>query len=326
MTDPPTWDRESCPACGGRPRVPELTLREMMFGTRERFAYRLCEDCGSAWIARLPADLGRHYPDGYHSFVDPETVSPAKRFLKERRAAHVLGAPNPLGWLALRIWGWTEYLEWCARMGIRQTTRVLDVGCGSGRLLRQMHAAGFQRLTGIDPFLDGDLRPAPGLELLRREISAVEGPYGLVMLHHSLEHVPDPAGALRHVRRLLPPGGWALVRLPVLGGHAPRTYGADWVQWDAPRHLFVPTPAGMERIAANAGLAVEDVVYDSIGFQLWGSELYRRDVPLSERERHLEGGPDALFTREQLRAYEADARALNAAGEGDQACFFLRAV
>jgi SAM-dependent methyltransferase len=326
MTDPPVPDRECCPACGGGFRDPELTLREMMFGTRERFAYRVCDDCGSAWIARVPSDLGLHYPDAYYSFHAPEGVSGVKDFFKSRRSAHALGQLNPIGWLALRIWGGTDYLEWCARMGIRQTARVLDVGCGSGHLLRRMHAGGFRRLTGIDPFLDGDLNPAPGLEILRRGVAEIDGPFDLVMLHHSLEHVPDPAATLRHVRRLLGPGGRALVRLPILGGEAPRTYGADWVQWDAPRHLFIPTRTGMERLATSASLSVDEVIYDSTALQFWGSELYRRDVPLAAAEGRLEGGADPLFTPEQMRAYDSLARELNAAEEGDQACFFLRAV
>jgi SAM-dependent methyltransferase len=297
----------------------------MMFGTRERFAYRVCGSCGSAWSAEIPADLDRHYPSGYHSFTEPSPSSRWKRFLQTRRASHVLGSPNSLGALAMRVWGSTEYLEWCRRMGIGQGHRILDVGCGRGHLLVQMHGAGFRHLVGIDPFLSADLHPAPGLTLHRRTLEGAEGPFDLVMLHHSLEHMADPAGALRQVRRLLPPGGWALVRLPVAGCHAARTYGADWVQWDAPRHLFIPTPPGMNRLAAGAAFTVEEVRYDSGGFQFWGSELYRHDIPLVESERHLACGPGSLFDRERLRRYEVDAADLNRSGDGDSACFFLRA-
>jgi SAM-dependent methyltransferase len=326
MNGPGALWRRSCPACDGEAEADPVSVREMMFGSRERYDYNVCAGCGSAWLADVPADLARHYRGRYHSFSVPAAVSPLGRFFKARRAAHVLGSPNLLGALALRAWGSTEYLEWCRRVGVGQRQRVLDVGCGRGHLLVQMHAAGFRRLAGLDPFLEADVHPAQGLTLHRCELSAVDGPFDLVMLHHSLEHMPDVPQALRHVRRLLPEGGWALVRLPVTGGHAMREYGADWVQWDAPRHLFIPSRRGMEGLAASAGLRVEEVVYDSTGLQFWGSEMYRHGVPLDESGEHLSGGSGSLFTAERLREYEARARELNRAEDGDQACFFLRAA
>jgi SAM-dependent methyltransferase len=319
-------DRDACRACGGDADSTPLVLREMMFGTREAFSYHICSRCGSAWIERVPRDLARHYPRDYHSFVPPERSSALRRRLQGLRAAHALGSPNPLGALALRVWGSTDYLEWCRRMSIGRDDRILDVGCGGGHLLVRMGDAGFRRLTGIDPFLDGDAAPAPAVRLYRRDLAATGGEFDLVMLHHSLEHMVDPLAALRQVRRLLPRGGWTLVRLPVAGRFAGREYGRDWVQWDAPRHLFVPTVDGMERLATGAEFTLEEVRYDSTGFQFWGSELYRHDIPLSDREPHLAGAPGALFGPEQLRRFEAAAEELNRSGDGDQACFFLRAT
>jgi SAM-dependent methyltransferase len=312
-----------CPACEGE-MGEVISLREMMFGTRESFAYGVCSACGSARILVVPTDLARHYPADYLSFTEPPRAGRLRGWLKTRRASHVLGRPNLFGALALRASGSADYLAWCTRAGVRQDDRVLDVGCGRGHLLLQMHEGGFRNLTGIDPFLEADSALASDVQLFRRNLADTEGTFDFVMMHHSLEHVPDPREALRHVRRLLAADGRALIRVPVAGRYAGRTYGADWVQWDAPRHLFVPTLAGMERLVASAELTVSEVVFDSTGLQFWGSEMYRRGLPLSERDRHLAAGDDSVFTRDQLRDYEAQAAALNRAGDGDQACFYLR--
>src|SRR5690606_13797018 len=164
-----------------------------------------------------------------------------------------------------------------------------------------------------------------GLRLLRRGIEEMEGEaeFDLVMLHHSFEHMPDPAETLRHVHRLLKPGRAALVRIPVADSWAWRHYGADWVQLDAPRHLFLHTRRSIALLAARAGLEVERVVHDSTAFQFWGSEQYREGIPLRHARSYARNPSGSAFTAAEIREFEQRAAELNARGEGDQAAFYL---
>jgi SAM-dependent methyltransferase len=298
----------------------------MMFGSREPFVYLRCGGCGSASIGSVPGDLGRHYPPDYLSFGSPHPSGRFGRLLKRARARHRLESRDPLGAILLLVAGDVPYLEWCRRAGVSRHHRILDVGSGEGHLIVGMAGAGFRDLTGVDPYLPANRSPLPGVRLIRGELGDLDERFDLVMLHHSLEHMADPVDAMGHVRRLLNPGGAVIVRLPLIGGFAERTYGEHWVQWDAPRHLFVPSRRGMELAARRAGLAVESVVYDSTGLQFWGSELYRRGIPLTERHLHVPAGRGSVFTRAELRGFERRAAELNASGDGDQACFFLRAA
>ena len=93
-------------------------------------------------------------------------------------------------------------------------------------------------------------------------------------------------------------------------------YGADWVQLDAPRHLVLYSLAGLRRLAEAEGFDVELVVFDSTGFQVWGSELVRRGIPHNR-------GPVG-FDRSQLAAWDNKADQLNRALDGDQAVIVLR--
>lgn len=312
----------ACSICGEEGDHRLFTAREMMLGLRDRFEYRECVRCGCCELLDRPSDWNRYYPDDYYAFVDsPDGL--LKRLLKRWRARHALGGNSLVGALLVRFWGRPPYAEWIERAGVERDDAILDVGSGAGSHIREMSQAGFRNLTGIDPFLEGDRELGPGARLLKREAADMEGPYDFIMMNHSLEHMEEPGAALSEAARLLPAGGILLVRVPLAGKHAWHRYGSDWVQIDAPRHLFLFSEAGMRQLARRAGFEVREVRYDSYAFQFWGSEQYRRNVPLHDERSHAVNPAGSMFTKEQIAEYEERSRSLNARGEGDQASFYL---
>jgi hypothetical protein len=80
----------------------------------------------------------------------------------------------------------------------------------------------------------------------------------------------------------------------------------------------------MAALADRAGFRVRETVFDSTGFQFWGSEQGRRGIPLRD-PRSLAVSPDrGVFTAAELAEFEARAVAWNREASGDQACFFLQ--
>jgi len=317
---------QACLACGNFKGNQGFSAREQALGLGDEFAYQECAACGSLQLLYPPADLARYYPADYYSFAPVNLPAPGRlmRWLKRQRTLHALGWANPLGQLLARVLPLPAQVGWVPRTGLGLSARILDVGCGAGETLKHLSHQGFSRLTGIDPLLPGDLTYEGGVRVYKRELSAVSSEYDLVMFNHSLEHLPEPIGALIHSRGLLAPGGWMLVRLPVAGGYAWRHYGAHWVQLDAPRHRFIPSEPGLRHLAAQAGLKLRDIVYDSTALQFWGSEQYRRNVPLYSPQSYLTDPAAAGFTSEQIAEYEQQAAQLNARADGDQACFYLQ--
>lgn len=299
-----------------------------MFGWREAFEYLECARCGCLQIAEIPADLARYYPsEGYYSYKAPKNKSVPAWLLGLRRARtrYFLGEfslPGAvLGMLSRR----PEHFDWFRGRGVRLDSRLLDVGCGAGGLLLKLRREGFRSLLGADPFIQHDIDYGNGVRILKRGVDALEGQYDFIMLHHSFEHMPDSAAALRALSPRLAPGGTLLLRIPVADSWARRQYGLNWMAWDAPRHLYLHTRRSMALLAAGAGLEIAEVVHDSSGQQFSSSELYIRGVPYVEHGKYRPGKRPDAFTQAEWDGFQARAAELNRRGEGDTACFYLKA-
>lgn len=311
----------SCRICGNAEGNRGFEVREMMFGTRERFGYTACGSCGCLQINEVPSDLARYYA-GYYSLT-PTKLSVPTRLIKDAAGRHVAGEVSRVGAAVVRLVGPPRFAEWVRTAGVDRDARILDVGAGGGDRVRNLAAAGYRCIVGIEPFLDADLDVGFGATVQRRRLEECDGGWDLVMFHHSFEHVPDPHGTLGQAAHLLAPGGTILIRVPVADSEAWEVYGSDWVQLDAPRHLHLLTRVGMEVLADAAGLTVVRVVHDSGPFQFWGSEQYRAGVPLNLAAQPPLSRLRALRQR-RSRRLKKRAVELNARGRGDQAAFYLR--
>ncbi|GAB6046904.1 class I SAM-dependent methyltransferase [Methyloparacoccus murrellii] len=311
-----------CRICGNASDNPVFGVREMLMGTRERFAYFQCSQCGCLQIDDYPANLADYYPDDYYSFEQGERQPQGiDRRLKDTRDRWILFNPGLVGRLcaALKPTGDIAKLR---GLGLDLDARILDVGCGAGHFLTRLHQLGFRDLTGIDPYLDRDRQPVPRLRLLKTDLASLSGTYDLIRLNHSLEHMPRQAEQLAGIAAHLKPGGCCLISVPLVTSHAWDHYGTDWVQLDAPRHLYLHSEASLKRLASAAGLALLRVIHDSTAFQFWGSELYRQDIALREA-RQTGRRP---VSRKMLRRYKQQAARLNREQRGDAATFCFRKV
>lgn len=302
----------------------------MMFGTREAFEYFECAACGTIQIEQVP-DLARHYPDDYLSLGEVVDID-LSRTLPRRMAARLAGSylnkgHGLLGRLVVRLKPWVayHYPAYLRELSPRLTldSRILDFGCGTGRLLQTLHYFGFRDLVGADAFILADIQYSTGVRINKCGLADLEPEFDVIMLHHSFEHLPEPKAALAEIRRLLSPDGTVLIRMPVVS-EAWKTYGADWIQLDPPRHLFLFTEKGFSDLAREKGFLVERVIYDSTAMQFWGSEQYKLDISLNDPRSHDHSREGTVFEDAQIDNWERQASQLNAQGEGDQACFYLR--
>jgi len=139
-----------------------------------------------------------------------------------------------------------------------QEERALDVGCGNGGLLAALSSVGW-RAEGVEPSAEAAeaARLSSGCRVRVGDILDVELPqdaYGLVVLHHVVEHLPEPNAVLTRLRASLRPGGRLVLVWPNPHSLGARRLGSSWAGWDVPRHLSVAPRSAIAAACSSVGL------------------------------------------------------------------------
>ena len=167
-----------------------------------------------------------------------------------------------------------------------------ELGLGAGARARVLHFApepGLVRMLSSLPDVDYvpcDLVPDEGHARVDATAIHLAPDFDGVITSHVLEHVPDDAAAISEMFRVLKPGGWALVAVP-LSTALERTYEDDSIRsrWERHRaygqhdHVRLYGRDFAERLR-QAGFEVQP-------------RRYARDLPPEDVKRY--GLRDGLF-------------------------------
>jgi SAM-dependent methyltransferase len=171
-----------CPACCG------TSIRSIASWPQARE----CEHCGHGWVLPGPAA------------VDYSALSQRAMGDDVQRARRLAGRLSFIG-------------------RVPDFARVLEVGCAEGELGAALRAAvPGVRLEGIEPSGDATLA-ASRFDVLHRQrledVAFGDARFDRVLAFHVLEHLADPAPALRRLAELLSPGGMLVAEVPRRSGH-----------------------------------------------------------------------------------------------------------
>jgi len=122
--------------------------------------------------------------------------------------------------------------------------RALDAGAGS-----KAYAARLSEFAAEYVSLDVTVeRATPSVAGSLLDLPFVDGCFDTVFCSQVLEHVPEPARALREIARVLLPGGMLILTAPHLA-----------YLHNEPHDYFRFTCHGLRYLCANAGLEVEEI-------------------------------------------------------------------
>lgn len=265
IQEPPSEQRASCLYCGSQ------NFAEHFRGIQDRLRYvpgewsfERCLRCESLRLSPFPAEeaIADFYPPVYSFNLNLAKESRIKRLLTWLEYAVFFG-PQYRGQANQVLRG----IGWQGERGLR----MLDIGCGRGLRLKAFQSRGFD-VHGLDlqpevvEYVRHELGIAAsvgGVDSLASNLEA--GSFDVITAFYLLEHVSDVQAVLRDCQRLLRPGGWFVGVVPVCDGLQARLFGKRWLHvTEAPRHLSLPSRAGLLTAAENAGYDRAHLRSDSV--------------------------------------------------------------
>jgi 2-polyprenyl-3-methyl-5-hydroxy-6-metoxy-1,4-benzoquinol methylase len=304
----------NCRICGNSTNNKTYIAREMMFGFRDEFEYFQCSKCGCLQIVKAPDNLSKYYPNKYYSYSIYSKNSIFKELKFRLNGPLIKYRLGKLDFIGYIISHFSNNYHWVIKNLMDYNSRVLDIGCGNGKRLFDLNKLGFKHLTGIDPYINQELSNKNGITILKKEIYDIKDKFDIIMMHHTFEHLENPKSVFKKVYDNLNHNSYFLVCTPVANCFAFRKYGVNWVQLDAPRHLFLHTTTSIKLLAKETGFKVNKIIYDSASFQFTGSERYQNGISLFETYK---------FSKKQMKYFKKETKRLNNNNDGDSACFYL---
>ncbi len=151
-----------------------------------------------------------------------------RRFLRDP------GEPSPLFTEVHVVGGGPIEQAVCPRCGsfererhiylyLQRLTRVFTAPTRLLHIAPERRLEPLLRRAGSVRYVSGDLNP--GRAQRRLDVTAIDFPdhsFDVVLCNHVLEHIPDDARAMAELFRVLEPGGWAMLQVPLVHDMATR--------------------------------------------------------------------------------------------------------
>ncbi len=245
---------ERCIVCDLPPeRCFELSApRELREALGRPVVLLRCPGCGLGWWDFSGLDPARLYDDayfqcadvtrGYDDYASLEVGLRRTARVRLRRIERILAASG----------------------GGSRPRRIFDIGCATGVFLDEARRRGWE-VAGCDVSAYG-VRQARsrGIDVVQADATHVfdaclEERFDAITLWDVIEHLPEPAAAIRSAAMHLRSGGVLALSTGDLGSLCARLSGRRWHLFNLPEHLFFFTRASLRGLLETHGLSVRRI-------------------------------------------------------------------
>jgi 2-polyprenyl-3-methyl-5-hydroxy-6-metoxy-1,4-benzoquinol methylase len=313
-----------CKICGAASDTKTYWIEESKLRTGEKFEYFKCPKCGCFQITEIPENLDSYYRS--YGPLKKNNINNGKiaTFFRKRLFANITRNHFNLTKYIINYLSEISKAEWIPAEWIlpklaKYNSKILDLGCGSGELIKKMAQSGFSNIIGADPNIEKDSTYHYGkiaLSLYKKSVEQLNGKFDLIMLHHVLEHLPNQAETIQSLAKLMNKDSTLVIALPIIESEIWETYKLDSFQLrDVPRHLFLHSKDSLKFLFESNGLKITAIRFSAAPFVLMESERIKRKECYN---------PNFKFTKQEIKAYQRKAKQLQKKGQSGIAYYYLQ--
>ncbi len=274
---PGKWDYWDCTRCSSLYLSPRPTPATLARAYRTYYTHRRADGLG-----RLASAVERFKERVCNEYWSHQLAAELYPRLHLPRAVH--GLLRPLQSRLVEPFETAELLR-------LSPGRLMDVGCGNGRMLETARRLGWT-VMGLDTD-PGAVRSARerGLDVLEGSYSRLADcpqQFDCVICSHVLEHVHQPKELLTRLFQALKPGGTVLLSSPNATSPMRYHFGVHWRGLEAPRHLSIPSVSQLAARLKHCGFNVQHHELRRFCTAAESSRIQRRGTRVTRADRSVE--------------------------------------
>lgn len=165
-----------------------------------------------------------------------------------------------------QYWWSNRFYAMLARRYGKRGARLLEVGSGMGHLVGQLEDT-FQTFgIDINHWAVKKSKEVVGKSHLQtasaQELPFADKTFNVVIIKHIVEHLPDPARAIREIGRVTEPGGTLILATPNLSSLLKPWKGDKWIGYQDPTHISLKPPEEWLSLIRDAGFRLKKIFAD----------------------------------------------------------------
>ena len=165
-----------------------------------------------------------------------------------------------------QYWWSNRFFAGLARRYGKQGTRLLEIGSGLGHLVGQLEDSFETYGMDLNHWAVEESKPVATKTVLQtasaEEIPFADNAFGVVIIKHIVEHLPDPEKAINEIGRVTAPGGTLILATPNLDSLLKSWKGEKWIGYQDPTHISLKTPAVWLDWIEHSGFVLKRVFAD----------------------------------------------------------------